>query len=120
MTDHLELGREGEDIAAAYMQKSGCRILERNVRFGRDELDLIVWDVPRKMVVFVEVKTRTQTSSAYPASSAVDKHKRRCLKRAVNGWIIRHQYRGPGRTDIVCVSGNRITQHIMNIGSDFF
>ncbi len=53
---HLPLAQRGERIAARYLRWHGYRILERNVRLGDYEIDLIV----RKgdTVAFVEVKTR--------------------------------------------------------------
>ncbi len=117
---HLQLGSAGEDIAARYLTGIGCVIRERNVRFGRDEIDLIAYDSAEKMIVFVEVKTRTRTSDQYPIYTAVDKRKRLALRRAVNRWVIKHQYDGPGRIDVVCVCGDRIVQHLRDLGSDFY
>ena len=51
------LGKEGERIAEEYLKKKGYRLVERNYRCAAGELDLIVLD--RRVVVFVEVKTRT-------------------------------------------------------------
>ena len=51
------LGKEGERIAEQYLKQKGYRLVERNYRCAAGELDLIVLD--RRVVVFVEVKTRT-------------------------------------------------------------
>jgi len=37
-------GTRGEDLAAAYLERSGYRIIERNYRFERGEIDLIARD----------------------------------------------------------------------------
>ncbi|HNX91908.1 MAG TPA: YraN family protein [Syntrophomonas sp.] len=52
----IALGRQGEEIAANYLQKQGYEILARNFRCRYGELDIIC----RKnaVIVFVEVKTR--------------------------------------------------------------
>ena len=55
-THHL--GQAGEGIAASYLTTQGYAVRERNVRFGRYEIDLIADDPTKKMLVFIEVKTR--------------------------------------------------------------
>lgn len=50
---HL-LGRVGERLAAEHYERLGCRVLARNHRTRRGELDLVVRD--RQEIVFVEVK----------------------------------------------------------------
>ena len=49
------MGRLGEQIAAFFLQRRGITIVDRNVRVGRGELDLLVLDSGRRVVV--EVKT---------------------------------------------------------------
>ena len=39
-----EVGKKGEKCAARYLKKQHCRILARNYRAGRNELDLVVFD----------------------------------------------------------------------------
>ena len=51
------LGREGERIAERFLTKKGYKLVERNYRCAAGELDLIVLD--QRVIVFVEVKTRT-------------------------------------------------------------
>ena len=51
------LGQEGEEIAARFLRKKGYKLVERNYRCKTGEVDLIVLD--RKVMVFVEVKTRS-------------------------------------------------------------
>lgn len=49
-------GREGEEIAAAYLRKAGYRLLERNYRCRFGEIDIVA-EVGRT-IVFAEVKCR--------------------------------------------------------------
>jgi putative endonuclease len=53
-----ELGRLGEDLAAAHLARLGCSILARNVRTRAGEIDLIAFDERQSALLFVEVKTR--------------------------------------------------------------
>jgi putative endonuclease len=50
------LGRLGERLAAAHLQRLGFAIVARNVRTRHGEIDLIAFD--GEALVFVEVKTR--------------------------------------------------------------
>jgi putative endonuclease len=50
------LGRLGERLAAAHLQRLGFTIVERNVRTRYGEIDLIAFD--GTTLAFVEVKTR--------------------------------------------------------------
>lgn len=56
VTPRRELGDFGERIAAHRLESQGMRIVARNVRVGRVEVDLIVEDLDE--LVFVEVRTR--------------------------------------------------------------
>jgi len=58
------LGRLGEQLAAAHLERLGCAILARNVRTRHGEIDLIAFDGHTKALVFVEVKTRRVRSCA--------------------------------------------------------
>jgi putative endonuclease len=50
------LGRLGERLAAAHLERLGFAIVERNSRTRHGEIDLIAFD--GSVLVFVEVKTR--------------------------------------------------------------
>jgi putative endonuclease len=50
------LGRLGEELAAAHIQRLGFALLERNARTRHGEIDLIAFD--GRTMVFAEVKTR--------------------------------------------------------------
>ncbi len=58
------LGRRGEDHAAAYLQASGLRILDRNWRCPDGEIDIVAFD--RDLLVIAEVKTRTSAAYGHP------------------------------------------------------
>jgi putative endonuclease len=53
----LIFGKEGERIAEIFLRKKGYKLVERNYRCAAGELDLIMLD--RRVIVFVEVKTRS-------------------------------------------------------------
>ena len=100
MKDHIELGKAGEAIAVEHLEGKGYRILERNWRLGKEEIDIIARD--GNFVVIVEVKTRTSNVFAEPEAS-VTKSKQRILVRAANAYVnYRRQY-GEVRFDIISI-----------------
>lgn len=50
------IGKQGEQIAADFLENKGYNILERNYRFGKGEIDIIA--EKDKLLIFVEVKTK--------------------------------------------------------------
>jgi len=69
MTDQNRLrGRLGEDVAALLLASRGYRILDRNVRAGRSEIDLLV--ERGETLILVEVKWRRGDFDPAPAARA--------------------------------------------------
>jgi putative endonuclease len=82
-------GMLGERIAADYLQLRGCRIIERNYRFGHTEIDLIVRD--GDCLAFVEVKTR-RTNSYGEAIEAVRQRKIDNIRAAAKHFIASRRF----------------------------
>jgi putative endonuclease len=80
------VGHLGESIAALFLEMEGYRILSRNARLGRLEVDLIA--VRDETVAFVEVRTRTGRTYGRPEET-VRGRKRRNILRAAAGLISR-------------------------------
>lgn len=79
-----ELGRAGETEAAHFLEARGYRIVARNVRADRVEIDLIA----RRgvLLVFVEVKSRRSLRMGAAAES-VDRRKQERLRRGASAWL---------------------------------
>jgi putative endonuclease len=116
------LGDRGEQIAADFLEAKGYRILERNYRFNREEVDLVCFQPYERYeeggeLVFVEVKTRRGTSFGYP-EEAVTPEKQRAIFRVAEAFL--HEYRLEGslvRYDVVGVtfSGEQpLVEHFEN------
>ncbi|ATX81335.1 putative endonuclease [Mariprofundus ferrinatatus] len=83
-------GRCGEDAAARYLARRGYKILDRNVRIGRGELDIVAGS--ESLLLFVEVKAHKTRESGL---LAVDEDKCTRLYSAAEAWLVRHpQYSG--------------------------
>lgn len=95
------LGERGERIAARFLRAQGYRILERNVKLGRYEIDIIAQEADT--VAFVEVKTRTAADTVSPETN-VGREKQRRIIAAARKYITEKD--DPGmyyRFDIVAI-----------------
>jgi putative endonuclease len=81
-----EIGALGEQLAVDHLRSLGLRVLTRNWRCRYGELDVIAADDAARIVVFVEVKTRTSDQFG-GVSQAVTPNKVRRLRRLAGLWL---------------------------------
>jgi putative endonuclease len=101
---HLQTGERGEEAAYFFLRRNGFTVVARRWNDGPvpGDIDLIAWQ--DEVLCFVEVKTRTNIDVA-TASSAVDRNKRKILRRLARHYL-RHlpeAERAETRFDIVTV-----------------
>lgn len=106
--DTAFIGRRGEAAAARFLKRRGLRVLDRNVRLSRGEIDLVCEPDDASMVILVEVKARAVkkgTDAPYlPPESAVDERKREKLVELMLELKRRHRRLDrPTRIDVVGV-----------------
>ena len=95
------LGRLGEDLAAAHLERLGLTTLARNVRSRYGEIDLIVFDARSRTLVFVEVKTRSAGSSGRPLRpdqqplAWLRRRQRIRLRRLARAWLSDERHERP-------------------------
>lgn len=82
-----ELGRAGEDRAAAYLHDRGYTILDRNWRCPEGEIDIVAARGGR--IIAVEVKTRSGIAYGHPFA-AIDDRKLARLWRLAVAWATAH------------------------------
>lgn len=113
MAQHNDTGKMGEDLAARYLQEKGYQVLERNYRHQQSEIDLIA--KKDKMLLFVEVKTRSNLSFGNP-EEFVSYTKVKLIKRAAEHYIYAKDWHFDVRFDVVAVSvspaGTPVVKHI--------
>jgi len=103
-------GQEGEDSAARHLTRHGYRILRRNFRTARGEIDLIATD--RDTLVFVEVKARADHRMGTPAA-AVDERKQERIRKAAEWYCARYKMASRAiRFDVVAISGSGAARRI--------
>lgn len=84
MAAHNDFGRGAEDLAVRLLEAQGWRILDRNWRWRRREIDIVA--DRRGVVAFVEVRARRATGYGHPLQT-IDWRKRRWLEQAAHMWI---------------------------------
>ena len=99
--EHLERGRRGEEIAAAYLAGLGWTILDRNVVFRGGELDLVA--LSGGELVVVEVRTRSE-GWMQRGEESVGPRKLGRLVRAGRRYVETLGWTGPWRIDILAVT----------------
>ena len=97
MKGNPECGRIGEAIACHYLTLIGYGIIERNLRIGRNEIDIVASD--GNCLVFVEVKTRRSNRFGGPAD-AVGRDKLLGIRRVAGSFCFSAQMISRGITTI--------------------
>lgn len=109
-SDHKKsIGRWGENLAAAFLERQGCAIVARNFATAQGEIDLIAKQGDE--LLFVEVKTRTSRDYGYP-EQAVNEKKIDHLLKAAARYRQRHDFRGFWRLDVVALEINSRTRQV--------
>lgn len=116
---HITKGKKGEDLAAEYLEEKGWRIAERNYRAGRCEIDIIAW-AHERLLVFVEVKTRSHDGFGGPAD-AVDLKKQDRMARTAGFYMEQIGYDWEIRFDIISIIlKNEVVENFTHIEDAFF
>jgi len=100
MSESHELGLKGEELAVEYLKNAGFRILFRNWKWGKHEIDIIA--EKKDFIVFAEVKTRTDEYRMHPVS-AVTKDKQKSIILAADGYIKKFNMDKDSRFDVITI-----------------
>ena len=119
--NHRRAGMDREEIAAAFLEQQGVRILERNFRTKNGEVDIIGED--GTYLVFFEVKWRAQRGSGY-AAEAVDRRKQRQICGVADVYLYSNGFppEQSVRFDVIAVDGeqtNWIKNAFFYVGKNF-
>ena len=101
MAQHNETGKQGEQEAARYLREKGYEILAWNYRYHHAEIDLIA--KKGKLLVFVEVKTRTNVSFGNP-EEFVSYTKTKLILKTAEHYIFATNWLHDIRFDIIAIT----------------
>ncbi|MFV0304086.1 MAG: YraN family protein [Moheibacter sp.] len=116
MAEHYDFGKEAEQLAVQFLEKKKYKILERNYRFQKAEIDIIAHDLVKNEIVIVEVKARKYNSLQKP-EEAVTKSKQKLLLKATDAFLINRNLNLETRFDIISIEksvSNWTIRHIEN------
>jgi len=100
MADHNELGKKGEELAIDFLVKAGYKILEKNYRFQKAEVDIIALKGP--VLAIAEVKTRSTDYFGNP-QDFVNPKKIKLLLSAIDNYVVEKDLDVEVRFDIIAI-----------------
>ncbi|MCT2563530.1 YraN family protein [Chryseobacterium herbae] len=100
MATHNDFGKIVEDLAAEYLQKNGYKVLARNFRFQKAEIDIIA--EKEDLIIIIEVKARSTDAFMLP-QEAVTKTKIKSIVTAANHYLEEFKRNNEVRFDIISV-----------------
>ena len=107
-----ELGREGEQVAASYLERRGYEILDTNWKTHYGEVDIVARD--GEEIVLVEVKTRLCVGPDAPEMPeiAVDDRKQRRYRSFALYYLAEHPEEDIVRFDVIAINiiGERLAK----------
>ena len=111
--NNFSLGNRGERKAKNHLLSLGYKILEINIRINNNEIDLIALDTRFDEIVFIEVKTRSNSFFGNP-SEAVTSKKLKSMNLVAINYLRSKRFNKDYRFDIISISENDI-EHFENI-----
>lgn len=100
MAEHNDFGRWAEEMTVVFLESKGYRILARNYRYQKAEIDLIAEF--KDVVVVIEVKARASKTPTRP-EEAVNRKKIKLIVSAADAFMTANQIDKEVRFDVVSV-----------------
>ena len=111
-----ELGPWGEEKATSYLLKKGFVLVDRNIRFKRYEVDIIM--KKNNLLVIVEVKTRNTAEIGEPWR-AVTRGKQEQIIKVADNYVQANQIDKDVRFDVVSIVHNSLRTNIEHLEGAF-
>lgn len=98
----FDLGKLGEKIALHFLEDNKYKVITKNYRLFRGEIDIIAYD--QKTLVFVEVKTRRSTNYGFPEESVMSS-KQQQIRKIAHGFLTKNNLQDVEcRFDVISIS----------------
>ncbi len=116
MSNTKALGNRGEAVAAAFLERNGYKIAEKNFRCPLGEIDLIA--TRGEFLVFIEVKTRTWGGPLHPSLS-VNARKQAKVRQVGEFYCSQQRVILQPRFDVIAVELGRREERVEHIENAF-
>ncbi len=117
MKNHNELGRKGEDLAIDFLLQKGYKILERNFRYKKAEVDIIA--EKNNLLSVIEVKTRSSTYYGNPEDFVKPKQIKN-LVAAINEYVTSNDLDVEVQFDIIAIVKEKSETKIEHLENAFY
>ncbi|UXP33165.1 YraN family protein [Reichenbachiella agarivorans] len=98
--NNQQTGVDAENLAANYYVQRGFKILERNYRYRKAEIDIIARS--KDLIVFIEVKFRKGNRYGYP-EEFVSKNQRSLILSGADHYLTKIDWQKNIRFDIISI-----------------
>ena len=121
LTKKKIVGNIGEEAATKFLRENGYTIKARNVQLSHNELDIVAFHRKTKMIVFVEVKTRSVDEDLYspygaPSSAVTLRKQIRTIQAARDFLNENFKYKKyQPRFDVVEIYLNKTDKSLLHI-----
>ena len=102
MSEHLDIGKEGEELAARYLEDKQYSILAKNWRYRHREIDIIASQGDK--IIIVEVKVR-KSIGRERLEEHINRKKQHYLISAANVFMLKNGLDKAVRFDIILLTG---------------
>ncbi|MCM3879433.1 MAG: YraN family protein, partial [Vicinamibacterales bacterium] len=109
----VRFGKRGEDLACEELRRRGYVVLERRFRTRRGEIDIVARD--SGVIVFVEVKARTNGSFGGPLESITWQKRQRLAQMASTYLFQKNLGDAPCRFDVVSIVEGPNTGRVVEV-----
>jgi putative endonuclease len=110
--EHIQKGIAGEQKACTFLEQQGYKIIEKNLRIGKGEIDLIA--VHNNCMCFIEVKYRKHNRYGFPEEFVTQK-KLLKIQETAEAYIYTVNWQGRIRFDVVAITGEELPVHLMDV-----
>jgi len=114
---HNEFGKKGEQLAVDYLTNNGYKVVHRNYRYLKAEIDIIA--KKGDILAIVEVKSRSSDYMQAIADTVTEK-KIKLLVMAADHYIISKDLDAEARFDIITIHRNGSIFNIEHLENAFY
>lgn len=116
MAEHNDLGKKGEQLAIDFLIKNDYKILEKNYRYLKAEVDIIAQK--NDVLAAIEVKTRSSSYFGNP-EEFVNPKKIKLLISAIDNYVVERDLDVEVRFDIIAIIQNKKETKIEHLEDAF-